>query len=445
MKTILITIADGEVSKNILRTAIFPLLKARARIVLLVHPRNIEQYKKLVGDEAVVEAMPSPPSYRLDELFGDLFLYSVHTESILVKIEHSYASGGSWIGRGIKRLMWFLGGFRWYRLLWRAVYRQIPDASLDSLFERYKPSLALAANLTSSEDARFLKAAKRFKVPTVGLPKGWDNLTLKTFLPVFPDLLLLQTPLIQQDALALDYPAAKIRVVGFPKFDVYADHTNLLSREMFMQRLGLDPSKKLILYAGAGDQLAPHDEEILASFLSAVEDGSIIGSPQVLVRPHPKYRYRSDILPPRDFWKLDVPGKQLADSAGFYFDSEDVKHLMNSLYHCDLLVHTVSTLGIEAAVFDKPSVSIAYDAESVLPQALSTARYYRYVHLRRVFATGGAKVAHSFEELVRYTNDYLAHPEHDKLERARIATDNAGVIDGRAGERAAEAILELLG
>lgn len=443
MKTIFITIRDGEVSKSIIQSDVLPLLKECMQVVLLAPQHKLEYFRETVGGERIkVEAMPPPPRPRLEEMFADLFLYSVHTASIPVKIEHSYHSGGSWLGRAIKYLLWALGALYPYRASMRLLYRLVPDRSFDELFTKYRPDLVFAANLTSMQDALLIKTARRHGVASVGMPKGWDNLTLKTFLPAFPDTLLVQNELMREDAAYLDYPRERVTVVGFPKFDIYADRSVLSSREEFMQRLGLDPQKKLIVYAGAGDQLAPYDEEILADFLEAIESGALKGMPQVLVRPHPKYVYHAERIPPRPFWVLDRPGTVVGGKQSeFEFNRADVVHLMNTLWHMDLLVHTASTLGVEACIFDKPSITLAYDGHASLPAGLSTARYYDYVHLRRVEATGGMPVARNFNELVARANAYLADPSLDRAGRERIVKESAHHIDGKAGERIASALI----
>jgi hypothetical protein len=441
--TIFITISDGEVAKSILETDIVARLKGTARLVLLVQPRSIDYFSRYADETVAVEALPAPRWPRVEEFFSDLFLYSLHTNSILVKIEHSFRSGGSQVGRIIKLMLWGMGRWYPYRVLCRMAYRMMPDHSLDALFAAHTPNLVFVANLTSIDDARLLKTARRRGVATIGMPKGWDNLTLKTFLPVFPDRLLVQTPLMKADAIQLDYPADRISVTGFPKFDIYADHAIIMPREQFLQAFGFDPHRKLILYAGAGDQLAPHDEEILARLIGAIEEGTVRNKPQVLVRPHPKYTYRADILPKRDFWALDRPGKELAGS-NFVFERDDIVHLANSLYHCDVLVHTASTLGIEAAIYDRPPVTIAFDGPQSVHPALSVARYYRYEHLERVLRTGGMRVARNFEELVRDINGYLNDPSADRDGRARMVSENAYHVDGRAGARVAEEIIAML-
>lgn len=446
MKTIFITVSDGEVSKNILRSNIFRLLKAHAHIILFVNKNKLEYFQaKFASPTVIIEPIPRPTFPRIEEVFSDIFLFSLHTKSILVKIEYFYFSGGHMPGRLIKKLLWFFGEFYWYRQLVRFIYKLIPDRSFHAYFNKYKPSLIFAANLISNEDARILKAAQNFGVRSVGMPKGWDNLTLKTFLGVFPDLLLVQTELIKNDAINfLDYPDDKIEVVGFSKFDIYLTKPKI-TREEFLVSIGLDPKKKTILYAGAGDQLAPHDEEILQDLLEVIDSGNIATPVQVLVRPHPKYIYRSEIIKQSKTWILDRPGKLIDSKQGnFEFEGGDIERLVDSLFFCDVLIHTASTLGIESAIFNKPSISIAFDGNAILPDELSVKRYYSYIHLKRVIDGGGMKVAYNFNELINYLNNYLLNPKLDSEERRRMVFENAYNIDGLASKRISDFILKQL-
>lgn len=436
--------SDGEVSKSILYTDVYARLREQYRIVFLVHPKKIKYFRTALDGEVYVEEMPHAQSKFLQEIFLDLMLFSVPTRSITVKIEHAYYAGGSWFGRFLKYTLWQLGHVRLFRQQCRFLYQNVPDSSFEKLFQQYKPSLVFAANLTSTDDARLIKVARKHGIFTVGMPKGWDNLTLKTLLPIFPDRLLVQTPLLQRDAEALDYPPEQIVLTGFPKFDTYADKSDIPTREEFMRSLGLDPSTKLIVYAGAGDMLAPQDEEVLANFLDAIDRGEVLGRPSVIVRPHPKYVYRDDVLPKKDFWVLDRPGAVVGERLmDFEFRREDILHLKASLWHADLVIHTASTLGVEASILNKPSITIGYEPRTV-PGALSTARYYHYEHYERVIKTGGMKVARSNQELVRYTNEYLGDASLDSVGRQIIVEENAYRIDGQAGERVAKELIRMI-
>ena len=239
-----------------------------------------------------------------------------------------------------------------------------------------------------------------------------------------------------------DYPEHRIAVVGFPKFDRYAKHRGLLPRDVFLRELGLDPGRRTILYAGAGDQLAPYDEEILRDLLEAIAQGKAAVPVQIIVRPHPKYLYRKEIIPSSSLWVYDRPNEKGGEAVeNFEFEKEVEAHLMNSLAHCDLLIHSISTLGIEGAIFDRPMITLAFDGIKKLPAALSTARYYQYTHIKRVMATGGMRRADNLDELIRLTNDYLLHPEKDIEARKIMAREHAYTIDGKAGERIAAFLL----
>jgi len=450
MKTIFIPVRDGEVSKSVLRSAVLPTLVAHGARVVLFVPLDRQGYyeKEFAGPSVVVRTIPEPTYPRIEEVFSSIFTNSLHTNSIHIKQDQRRASGGSWLAYVGKRFLWSLGKWHIVRRIWRLLYSFVPDRSFDVALKEETPSLVFAANLIANEDARLMKAARRFGVPSVGMPKGWDNLTIKTFLGVHPDTLLVQTELLKKDAERLDMPGDRIQVVGFPKFDVYADRSLIVPREEFFASLGLDPSKKMILYAGAGTDLAPNDEEILAQFVQSVASNDVGMPAQVLVRPHPKYPYRTDVLPPetsegRRIWMLDRPGTVVGKTKGsFEFDDADIRRLVNSLAHCDLLIHTASTLGIEAAIFDKPVISIAFDGAQKLSPELSVARYYGYEHLSRVVATGGMRLAYTVVDLLEFTRIYLAHPSKDHDKRLRLVEENAFNIDGRAGERIADVLLK---
>ncbi len=446
MKTIFITISDGEVSKNILRSKIFSILQKESNVVLFVHRNKLNYFQKEFSFPNVhIEILPGPTYSRLENWFSKIFLFSLHSESILVKINYSYYSGGTFFGRLGKLFLWSLGRFYIYRQLIRFLYNYIPDRSFFDYFKKHKPDLVFVTNLISNEDSRLLKSARLFGVKSVGMPKGWDNLTLKTFLSVSPDYLLVQTDLIKQDAVNfLDYPTDRIMVVGFPKFDTYTESPKK-TREEFLLSMGLNPNKKTILYAGAGDQLAPHDEDILHMLLLAIERGDIVIPVQVLVRPHPKYIYHSELIKMSPFWILDRPGKVVGkEQSDFEFESKDIDHLVSSLAYCDLLIHTASTLGIEASIFDKPSITIAFDGDKQIRPELSVSRYYKYVHLERVVKTRGMKVAHNFNEFIKLINEYLQQPDLDRACRKLIVKENAYIIDGGASARVANFLVKLL-
>lgn len=441
-KTIFITIYDGAVSQNILRTDVFRILKEHAKIVLFVQKDKEDYFREQFGSSGVlIEVLPEPSRPAFERIFSRLALYGLPTRTVFSKIRYGWLKNKKVFLVLFELLLWILGHAKIFRLLLRRTYNAVPDNSFDIFFEKYSPSAVFAPNLVSDESFRLVKGARRRGVTSFGMPKGFDNLTSKTFFGVHPDWLLVQMPMVKEHAIRfMDFPKDKILAAGFSRFDIYKNKGSIVSRQEFCQKLGLDPLKKIILYAGAGDQMAPYDEEILADLLKSIEEGKVTFPAQVLVRPHPKYKYRSEILSPSPLWVLDLPGKRVGRSVEF--EKEDVAHLMNSLVHCDVLVHTASTLALEASIFDRPNISIGFDGDRILPLGLSVSRYYEYEHYKSLVDTGGIKVVFSPQELVSALNEYLSDPSRDSEGRKLIASQVGEV--GSAGQRTAEFILDKL-
>ncbi len=448
MKTIFITIYDGAISKNVLRTDIFATLRDKFRIVLFVPKAKVAHYQEHFGSSTVlVEATPGPDRALFENRFHALALDSFPTHTVYLKIWHEYRKHGSIFKLGIKLLLWLLGKVSPLHRILRFIYSGIPDHSFDHYFQIYNPAAVFVPNMMSNEDYRMIKAARRRKIVSVGMPKSWDNFTSKTFFNIFPDVMVVQNEIMKEEAVRLfQYPEERITVVGFPQFDAYTSVVSSISREDFLSRAGLDPNKKTILYAAAGHQLAPYDEEVLSGLIRAVDRNSNLSHVQILVRPHPKYEFQESAIPSSPFVVIDRPGALVTEKrSSWEFDSADVEHLTNSLRYMDVLISTVSTLNIEGAMFNKPLISIGFDGNRKLPFELSTARYYEYDHMRPIVKTGGMSVAYSENDLTRFVENAVREPDLHTDERKRIVEQLVWKADGKAGKRVADYLIETIG
>lgn len=440
-ETLIITLYDGAAAKTVMRTDVYPLLQKRFSIVLLVSEARRDAYaKEFPNVEAVVSPRASHP--RLEEFLSRVFLYGLHTQTVRSKIDFGKARGDAPPLHLFKLLLWRLGRYALFKTLARALYGLVPDHSFDGVLTQYRPVAVFCTAMTGSDDFRLIKAARRFRVPSFGMPKGWDNLTSKTFFSLLPDHILVQSEVMREDLIAYHgIPSSRIKVTGFPQFDVYANRNALLTRAEFAAKMGLDPTRKIILYAAAGDQLAPNDEEVinhLVAFLNRMDDAT---RPQLLIRPHPKYAFREHAIAPYPYLKIDYPGVKIGGAKKEWeFRDTDVAHLAKTLFHCDLLICTLSTLMIEAAIFDKPVISIGYDGDATVPDDLSIRRYESYDHLVPVIRSGGVRIVRGQRELTDSVETYLQHPELDRKGREILAREQAAPIDGRSGRRVAEAV-----
>lgn len=446
-KTVFITIYDGLISKNILGSDAFRLLKERpdVRIVLFVQPNKVEYFEAKYRCKSVsVEASPGPTYPRLESFLFWITTFSSRTPGSLHRM-----SSYSWhtpIKYVSARTLRFLGKFRRWRSVLRKIYELVPDSSYDAYLHTYKPDLIFVANLLSSQDTRLMKVAKKKGIRTVGMVKSWDNIGNKAFIYLACDTLIVPNVIAQEEAEeVLAVPRESIRVVGLPQFDMYVDKSLITSREMFFNKIGADPTKKLILFAATGREWTPHEPEIIEELSKAIEDGRVKIPMQVLVRFHPKYENPEERLATLPHLICERPGTFSTGKLGEWeFERDDIVHLLNSLYHADVCINTASTMALESMVFDKPTIGIAFDGSAQLPIFRSVRRFYDLPHNKILVSFGGEDVVYSFSELVESIHRACTDPGHRALGRALTREKECYQLDGRAGERIANVILSAL-
>jgi len=460
MKTIFLTIYDGDAEKNILRSDVLPLLKKGGlKIILLVKRRFVDYYQQNFGDSQVIVEPLTKQNNFIERIYYWIGWNSIPTFSIYLRRKEAFLKKHhNFIRYGVERVLGFLGRFRLWRNFLRWVYFHIPDNYKKELFEKYKPELVFAPNMNAPEDGRLLRHAKKLKIKTATTVKSWDVLTTKFFTRVLADKIFVFNEYNKKEAIEIgDYKPEKIQVVGFPQFDIYVKEGTFLPREEFFKEIGASLQKKLILYSSPGNWKNPYDHEVLLGLHKAIEDGRIKEPVQILVRFHPKYPSYSEYLKGLPHFILDRPGIYLAgdthrslEGAGdpvFYwtFQDKDIIHLANSIYHSALTINTESTMTLDAAALDKPIILIGYDGFQKLDYWSSIARKYNRNHYRYVVETGGARLANNLDELVDYINAYLENPSLDSEGRKLIRERLIYKVDGQAGKRIAKGILEMLG
>ena len=124
--------------------------------------------------------------------------------------------------------------------------------------------------------------------------------------------------------------------------------------------------------------------------------------------------------------------------------AEHQRHLADTMRHSDVAVNVASTITIEACVFDTPVVNIAFDGEADLPYPRSAARYYKFTHYVNITRRDAVRVAWTPAEMIGLINRYLADPALDAEGRRRVVADQVQFLDGRSGERIAQAVVDEL-
>jgi len=119
------------------------------------------------------------------------------------------------------------------------------------LIEEWKPDVVVSTHLAIGYGRRLVTVARKLGIPTVGNLVSWDNAYRP--LMVRPDI---ATCWSEQNKLELTslcgYFPEEVKVIGAPAFDAYLETPGHWSREELCQRLGLDPSRPILLFATLG-------------------------------------------------------------------------------------------------------------------------------------------------------------------------------------------------
>lgn len=448
-KTIFITAWDYIIARYILRTGFLQhLLGQGARVVILVPQKRKELYKKEFGDVAVIVELP-----RLSHSFASrLFLFGSHigldiSTNTVLRMRAYY---GGERGITITRIKGFLAhcihNSRIFKKILRFLERFIaPHQELIRIFDEYRPQLVFCTALMEDLfDVPVLREAKRRGILTVAMARNWDNLVTFGLALLLPDWFIAQNQFLRDTAIKFQaMPEEKISVIGFPHFDWYLKKELLQTREVFCQNLGIDPSKKIILYGAHGDFMNSHEEDVAETFENLMQAGKICTPAVMVFRAHPSFISPLEKIKAMRHVVPDATrGGKMFSVGDPKIDFEDMRHLINSLYHSDVVV-AVSSIALEAVIFDKPTISVVLEHPGA-NYWFSAYRFHdSFYHWTEMMKCGGIRTADSSEKFVDAINIYLKNPRLDAEGRACVRNRFVGPCDGKATERLAQLLLAL--
>ena len=451
MRTIFIPIYDGMISKNILRTDVFEILRKRndLRIVLIVDPSKKETYQKEFNGPRIAIESPIKFQHKGFERAWVRFLAQIpRTQTIKLLITGSPLSPKkSFLKKFGLTLVSFIFDHKICRVILRKIDRLVFSGwQLAPLFEKYKPALVFAPNVFAVPDVWALKQAQKRGIKNIGMIKSWDNPTSKGLFRVHPDKLIVHNHILENETAGIDdYPKERIFTSGIPQYDIYFRSFSLQKRENFWKKYGIDPNKKIILYLEPGLILAPHGEEIWQIMNEFLEKNKIKFPAEIFVSIHPAYSAKEEILKKLKHIKFVRLGEYAnSGTKSWEFSNDDMLELMYAVKFSDLVINIGSTMNIEAAILDKPIINIAFDGFKKQDYGKSVRQYYDFNHLKNIIKTGGVKVARSQEELLEQINKLLIDPSIGREGRKRITQEQCVFTDGESGKRLGEYILEVL-
>jgi len=310
--------------------------------------------------------------------------------------------------------------------------RHVPLRLLEAM--RESCSALVLSNVQPRNAVPYLVAARRLGLPVAAHVASWDHTVGKGVISPHCDVYVVQNRVMEEDLRRYhDIAPERVHVTGWPQTDVFLRRRPREQYDELLRRYGLDPARPLVLVMGNTPTNAPYEDRFVARLLDWWDEAARDRF-QLLFRPHPRdkeWRERFAAAGGRE-------GVYVQEAS--YRDLEELAVL---LQHGDAVVCNAGTILLDALVNDRPSVCVLYD-EGAPPGESWAAKNVIGEHYRELAASGAFLTAQSFDEVAAGIERSLANPGELADERARVVCEVVGEVDGRAGERVVDALMEAM-
>ena len=449
MKKILITINRGTLARNILRTGVLDkLLDNNIMVIILIETKIKDYFKKEFSHpRVIIEQIPNKILGRFRRLFNIIFNGLVYTETEKRMLKY----GGANKKPAPKYIYYFkhiifsiISKIKLLKKIARWIEINILiEKDYDYLLNKYKPDLIFSSSIYSKPDSILIKAAHRFKIPSISMPKSWDTVG-RLFFRAPADKIILSNNFIKKWVMNNQLIKNEdIYVVGMPQFDIYFNKKDYLSKEDFCQKTNLDPTKPIILYASEG-LWTSWDWYYLKEFIT---NYNILDKYNIIARPH--FSNLSEKLYDRfnkykNFY-LDEKNIRITNMFGDCWDptKENMDWLAEVINISDVVVTFMSTFVLDAFVYDKPVINIYYDS-NIKNQQIPIKSLYNCFHYNAVLKEKSVTLAKNSSEVIDWIDKYIKNPSINHEERKKTVDKLCYKIDGQSASRITEAILSNL-
>lgn len=450
MKTIFITISRGSLIRNFFHTGIISGLLNRGWRVVVLTP--FYQDQDLFADYTHPNLFFEPlhiSRIRFEGIMRELLKGAVFNRTVHFLWRYRLDGIDPRQVLYIPRMLFlaplrFIPGFR--RCIQWVDSILNPQKEHDGLFVKYRPELVFITSANSYSDSGVTKSAKRFNIPTVGMPKSWDNLS-KILNNTSTDYVMVWSEFMRQQAMHYQgYHCARVLVTGVPQFDIYSQPQYLVSREEFCEQFNFDPNKRIVLYGSCGGGNSIGMEADYPEMIQRWIDDGILSDMQILVRSH--IGYKDDM---EKFSRLaDCPNVAIDRtdkhdySLGDYWDPSftHLKHLYNSLHHADVCINMGSTLTLDATACGTPVINIKFDKNPGIPFRDSVRRLYETDYIAELIKMDATWIVESKEAFLTALKAVLEQGE--KKDTRNMINRFMYKNDGNSAERIITALVSII-
>jgi CDP-Glycerol:Poly(glycerophosphate) glycerophosphotransferase len=298
-----------------------------------------------------------------------------------------------------------------------------------------RPAILLA-NIQMHSVVPFIVGARRYELPIVGHVASWDHTVGKGIVSPHLRRYIVQNDVMRDDlARYHGIEPGRVVVTGWPQTDVFHRRRPREEYASLLATFGLDASRPVVLVMGNTPTNAPYESQFVQRLVQWWEDSGAASRFSLLFRPHPRDRR----------WRERFKAALFREHAAVQEPSfTDLETLAALLQHGDVVVANAGTILLDALVNDRPAVCVLYD-EGAPPGESWALKNVSGEHYKALIESEAFYRADRFEQVVEGIERALAQPRELEAERARVAREVVGDVDGKAAERVADAFVGALG
>jgi len=295
-----------------------------------------------------------------------------------------------------------------------------------------------------------MRAAKRHGVKTAAVIHSWDNTSTKDYRGADPDHVVVWNQIMAREAeIFHDIPKENIFLGGIAHWDRYFTHEEgegEKTRAIFKE-IGLAANRPLIYYCTSSFKIFNNSLNTVSEIVDWLQTVQGIERPQLLVRLHPSYLIPKGSDRETEAEKLldQMSSIQRESRGDVFFDSpkmpaiaegidmpmQDMLRHKLLLKGSSVLINEYSTLMIEGAIFDVPTINISVGRYRDTDKEVAYVEQYH--HIKRILETRACVTAYSYSELFEWIQTYLSYPRLHRENRESLVTQETAVNKGRAG------------
>jgi hypothetical protein len=298
--------------------------------------------------------------------------------------------------------------------------------------------------------APLISAAKQLKIKNGTFVFSWDNLASKGRMVSNFDFYLVWSDLMKNELLEFyqGVNSPQIRIVGTPQFEPYVYNKFGLNKSELYNMFQINEELAVILFT-CNDSSSVNDPIYLDKLAQFITENKLASKVNLIVRTSPvedplrfesiknKYSFIKWNYP---FWTLTRNSHQESWTQRIP-SIEDVDVLKSLLKYSDLVINVLSTITLDAFIFNKPVINPVFGNENNL--MFDDQKFLKYRHLEHLVNSESSIIVKNEEEYLHALNTILSGKDDKEKNRQAFLDLEISKPLKNTSKRIAETLFEI--